>query len=127
MTLKYMVDVSAQNNAYKLVYEVRDNTTDIIQEQVFDVTVMSPFGSGLIVCDTKDEMTSDVSLIMAYNFTDSYHKEQDTVMRNLFSSVNGRKINGVATAVRSTTYQVNRSLTIGTDHTLDRVDPFNYS
>lgn len=72
-------------------------------------------------------MTSDVSLIMAYNFTDSYHKEQDTVMRNLFSSVNGRKINGVATAVRSTTYQVNRSLTIGTDHTLDRVDPFNYS
>ncbi|MSA63548.1 hypothetical protein GKD43_00565, partial [Odoribacter splanchnicus] len=97
MTLKYMVDVSAQNNAYKLVYEVRDNTTDIIQEQVFDVTVMSPFGSGLIVCDTKDEMTSDVSLIMAYNFTDSYHKEQDTVMRNLFSSVNGRKINGVAT------------------------------
>lgn len=80
-----------QNNAYKLVYEVRDNTTDIIQEQVFDVTVMSPFGSGLIVCDTKDEMTSDVSLIMAYNFTDSYHKEQDTVMRNLFSSVNGRK------------------------------------
>ena len=64
---------------------------------------------------------------MAYNFTDSYHKEQDTVMRNLFSSVNGRKINGVATAVRSTTYQVNRSLTIGTDHTLDRVDPFNYS
>ena len=127
MTLKYMVDVSAQNNAYKLVYEVRDNTTDIIQEQVFDVTVMSPFGSGLIVCDTKDEMTSDVSLIMAYNFTDSYRKEQDTVMRNLFSSVNGRKINGVATAVRSTTYQVNRSLTIGTDHTLDRVDPFNYS
>ena len=79
------------------------------------------------MCDTKDEMTSDVSLIMAYNFTDSYHKEQDTVMRNLFSSVNGRKINGVATAVRSTTYQVNRSLTIGTDHTLDRVDPFNYS
>ena len=74
MTLKYMVDVSAQNNAYKLVYEVRDNTTDIIQEQVFDVTVMSPFGSGLIVCDTKDEMTSDVSLIMAYNFTDSYRK-----------------------------------------------------
>ena len=74
-----MVDVSAQNNAYKLVYEVRDNTTDIIQEQVFDVTVMSPFGSGLIVCDTKDEMTSDVSLIMAYNFTDSYRKEQDTV------------------------------------------------
>ena len=127
MTLKYMVDVSAQNNAYKLVYEVRDNTTDIIQEQVFDVTVMSPFGSGLIVCDTKDEMTSDVSLIMAYNFTDSYRKEQDTVMRNLFSSVNGRTINGVATAVRSTTYQVNRSLTIGTDHTLDRVDPFNYS
>ena len=126
MTLKHVIDVSAESNPYKLVYEVTDNTTGIVQEQTFEVTVMSPFGSGLVVCDTKDEQTSDVSLIMAYNFTSSYKKEQDTVMHDLFSKVNGRKIDGVVTAVKSTLYGTNRSLTIGTDHTIDRVDPFNY-
>lgn len=127
MTLKHVIDVRPESNPYKLIYEVKDNTTGIAQEQVFDVTVMSPFGSGLVVCDTKDEQTSDVSLIMAYNFTGSYPKEQDTIMYDLFSRVNDRKINGVATAIRSTIYGTNRSLTIGTDHTIDRVDPFDYS
>ena len=89
--------------------------------------MLSPFGSGLVVCDTRDEKTSDVSLIMAYNFTSNYKKENDTIMYNLFSLVNERKINGVATSVRSTIYGTNRSLTIGTDHTIDRVDPFDYS
>lgn len=127
MTLKTVINVKPESLPYKLVYEVRDNTTGILQEEVFNVTVRSPFGSGLVVCDTKDEQTSDVSLIMAYNFTGNHKKEQDTIMYDLFSKVNGRKINGVATSIRSTIYDTNRSLTIGADHSLDRVDPFDYS
>lgn len=127
MTLKKCIDVRPEGNSYRLVYEVKDNTTGIIQEEVFSLIVKSQFGSGIVVCDTRDNQTSDVSLIMAYNFTASNSKEKDTVMRNLFSRINKRKIAGVATSIKSTIYGVNRSLTIGSDRTIDRVDPFDYS
>ncbi len=127
MTLKKEITAQPEGNAYQLLFQVTDNTTGIVQEATFNLTVLSPFGSGLVVCDTHDEATSDVSLIMAYNFTSNYKKENDTIMSNLFSRVNERKINGVATSIRSTIYASNRSLTIGSDHTIDRVDPFNYS
>lgn len=127
MTLKKEITAKPESNPYKLLLQVTDNTTGIMQEATFDVTVMSPFGNGLVVCDTRDESTSDVSLIMAYNFTSNYKKENDTIMTNLFSLVNKRKVEGVVTSVRSTIYGTNRSLTIGTDHTIDRVDPFDYS
>ncbi len=127
MALKTVITAKPEGNPYQLLYQVTDNTTGIVQEATFQVTVMSPFGSGMVVCDTHDEQTSDVSLIMAYNFTNSYKKENDTIMRNLFSLVNERKINGVVTGIRSTIYGTNRSLTIATDHSIDRVDPFDYS
>ena len=127
MTLKAVIKANPEKNPYNLLLQVEDKTTGIVQEATFQVTVLSPFGSGLVVCDTRDEKTSDVSLIMAYNFTSNYKKENDTIMYNLFSLVNERKINGVATSVRSTIYGTNRSLTIGTDHTIDRVDPFDYT
>jgi len=127
MTLKTVITAKPESNPYNLLFQVTDETTGIVQEASYKVTVLSPFGSGLVVCDTRDEQTSDVSLIMAYNFTNNYKKENDTIMYNLFSLVNDRKINGVATSIRSTIYGINRSLTIGTDHTIDRVDPFDYS
>lgn len=127
MTLKKCIDVRPEGNAYKLIYEVKDKSCGIIQEEIFDLTVKSQFGSGIVVCDTRDNQTSDVSLIMAYNFTASYSKDKDTVMRNLYSRINKRKIGGVATSVKSTIYGINRSLTIGSDRTIDRVDPFDYS
>lgn len=127
MTLKKCIEVAPQGYAYKLIYEVKDNTTGIIQEEIFDIMVKSQFGSGIVVCDTRDGKTSDVSLIMAYNFTNSYSQERDTIMRDLFSRIHRRKIAGVASSIRSTVYGVNRSLTIGTDKSIDRVDPFDYS
>ena len=127
MTLDTIIDVNPESNSYKLLFSVTDNTTSISVDQTYEVSVRSAFGSGLIVCDTRDEKTSDVSLVMAYNFTGGMKVENDTIMSDLFSRVNKRKIDGVATSVTSSIYGTNRSLTIGTDHTIDRVDPFNYT
>ena len=128
MTLKAMVDLQPNSVPYNLLYEVKDNTTGIVQEQTFTIRVESPFGSGLVVSETVDDKTSDVSLIRAYNFSYGLKKDQDTIMRNLFSLVNKRKINGVGTAILSTKYGVyGRFMTIGTNSSIDRVDPFDYS
>ena len=128
MTLKTIVDLQPSSVPYKLLYEVIDNTTGITQEQSFTIRVESPFGAGLILSETVDDKTSDVSLIRSYNFSSGFKKDQDTIMRNLFSLVNKRKINGVGTAILSTKYGVyGRFLTIGTSSSIDRVDPFDYS
>lgn len=128
MTLKKRIDLQPQSIAYSLLYEVRDNTTGIVQEQTFKVKVETPFGSGLVVSETKDDKTSDISLIRAYNFSSGFKKDQSTIMRDLFSLVNKRKIGGVGTAILSTTYGVyGRYMTIGTSSSVDRIDPFDYS
>ena len=128
MTLKVRVDLQPQTIAYNLLYEVWDNTTGIKQEQTFKIKVETPFGSGLVISETEDEQTSDISLIRAYCFSSGFKKAQDTTMRNLFSLVNKRKIAGVGTAILSTTYGVyGRFMTIGTNSSVDRIDPFDYS
>ena len=128
MTLKTRIDLQPQVLAYDLLYEVIDNTTGIIQEQEFEVTVETPFGPGLVISETEDDLTSDISLIRAYNFSFGLKKDQDTTMRNIFSLVNKRKISGVGTAILSTTYGVfGRFMTIGTKTSVDRIDPFDYT
>lgn len=127
MTLKKEITLQPQSNAYNLLFEVIDNTTGITQEQTFTLKVQSPFGNGLLVSDTKDGITSDVSLIMARNFNYAVQKGKDTVMHDLFSMVNKRKINGVGTALLSNAYSTKRFLTIGTANSVDRVDPFDYT
>lgn len=128
MTLKTKINLQPHSIAYDLLYEVLDKTTGIVQEQTFKVKVETPFGAGLIISETEDDRTSDISLIRAYNFSGGFKKDQDTIMRNLFSLVNKRKIDGVGTAVLSTTYGVyGRYMTIGTRSSIDRIDPFDYS
>lgn len=128
MTLKKRIEIQPASIPYSLLFEVKDNTTGITQEQTYKVTVQTPFGPGLVVSETKDGMTSDISLIRAYNFSTGFSKGQDTTMRNLFSLVQKRKIEGVGTAIVSSSYGVyGRFLTIGTNKSIDRVDPFDYS
>lgn len=128
MTLKMWVNLQPQNTAYDLLYEVIDRTTGIVQEQTFTVKVETPFGPGLIFSETEDGQVSDISLIRGYNFSKNFKKDQTTVMRNLFSLINGRKIEGVGTAVLSTSYgQFGRWLTVGTNASIERLDPYDYS
>lgn len=128
MTLKKIIELQPQALPYDLLFQVTDHTTGIIQEQSYKVTVQTPFGSGLVVSETRDDITSDISLIRSYYFSGGFKKGQDTTMRNLFSLVNKRKIGGVGKAILSSSYGVyGRFLTIGTDRSIDRVDPFDYS
>ena len=127
MTFKAQIALTPSATAYDLLLEVYDKTTGIEVEQAFKVNVESPFGAGLIISETEDDIVSDVSLIRAYNFSSNFKQDQDTVMRNLFSLVNGRKIAGVGTAILSTKYGVyGQYLTIGTSTSIDRVDPYDY-
>jgi hypothetical protein len=125
MTLKAKMDFQPMGAAYRLVYRVTDPESGLFVEKIYSVTVMSPFGTGLIVCDSRDGETSDVSLIMHRNFRTGYADE--TVMRNLFSMFNDRNIEGLVTGAVSTYYQNFATLTIATPKVVERVDPRDYS
>lgn len=128
MTLCACIDVPAEGNAYQMVLDVEDQITGIHAQQLFNVQVESPFGIGLLVADSKDGQNSDVSLIMSYHFTNGLRLDQTRNSHDLFSQVNGRKITSYpVNGLLASTYGVNRSLTITTPGSIDRVDPFNFS
>lgn len=127
MTLEVPITLGAQSNAYKLIFDVEDLTTGIHAEQLFDIFVQTPFGSGLLVCDTKDNgASSDVSLIMGYNFTDNLKKEQTKISKDLFQKMNGTKFEGQVNLCQSKKYGTNRRATFACDNQIYRVDPFDF-
>ena len=125
MTLKTRMNFQPMGAPYRLVYRVTDPESGLFVEKIYSVTVMSPFGTGLIVCDSRDGETSDVSLCMHRNFKTGF--AGDTVMRNLFSTFNDRNIEGLVTGAVSTYYQTFATLTVGTPKEIVRVDPRDYS
>ena len=128
MPLEVPITLGAQSNAYKLIFDVEDLTTGIHAEQLFDINVQTPFGSGLLVCDTKDNGTSsDVSLIMGYNFTNGLSKEQTKISKDLFQKMNGTKFEGQVNHCQSKKYQNNGSVTFCCDNQIYRTDPLDFT
>lgn len=129
MQLNAPISEAPQSKAYKVLLTATDSTTGVSALFKWEVTVSSMLGEGLVVSDTRDGIQSDLSLIMAYNFTDLYRdKTQDTVLHDLYSRSNqGTRINGLVIDLMNTNYQTNRSLTVLTADGLYRMDPYSYA
>jgi hypothetical protein len=67
--------------SYSLIYTVTDPKTNLKAFWSWTLTVNSPFGSGLLVSDTKDGVNSDLNLIMSYNFTPSVAEDYVKIYR----------------------------------------------
>jgi hypothetical protein len=122
-----VVTEAPSSTPYVLILTVTDTTTNLKAFFTWNVTVSPRFGEGLIVADTKDEASSDLNLIMAYNFTTSFLDDNVTkIYRDLYSSSNGTKITGMVKGVSYMNYQNNRVLTCLTDNAMIRVNPISY-
>ena len=91
------------------------------------MTVESSLGEGLLVADTRDGETGDVSLIMAMNFTRGLLEKNTRLYRNVYSSVNQHRLNGLVKDMQSFVKSDSRTLTILTDADIYRVDPFEFA
>ncbi|WEK20219.1 MAG: PKD-like family lipoprotein [Candidatus Pedobacter colombiensis] len=114
--------------SYKLIFTATDSTNNVKAFFTWDITVISPFGQGLIVADTRDEQNSDVNLIMAFNFTTSILKDSAStnIMRNAYSTANGQKINGIVKRLSYHKYNSYKDVTFMTDKSFIRIDPNSY-
>lgn len=101
--LSYKVDVDPDARVYKLWYRVTDNLTGLLKSVIWDVEVLATSGQGLVVADTDDGMTSDLSVIQNYVFTLGMNEEQPTIYRrNLLAQKYGVRFDGV---IRGINYQ----------------------
>lgn len=112
--------------SYSLIYTVTDPKTNLKAFFSWTLTVNSPFGSGLLVADTKDGVNSDLNLIMSYNFTPSVADSYVKIYRNMYSDANAQKIDGVVKSLSYMKYIDARILTALTDKSIIRVNPLSF-
>lgn len=132
MQLKAVVTMPMNNQPYDLILTVTDNETQLQNYAEFKLSVLSNFGKGLVVADTKDGVNSDLNLIMSYNFSYSlwspFAEKDNKTMYSVFSLCNnGQLLNGMVKGMQAVSlYGANRSLTVITDHSMVRMDPYDY-
>lgn len=127
--LDVVVDmVGPATSPYNLLLKVVDKNTKIQFQYMWYVKVLSQFGQGLLITDTKDGSTSDINLLMsrAYNadFTDD---DGDVVHRDLLSSINGAAIDGLIGDIIHTTSGRNSTINVMVPgKSLYAYDPITY-
>ncbi|MBK5721828.1 hypothetical protein JGH11_13190 [Dysgonomonas sp. Marseille-P4677] len=84
---------------YTLWLVITDHQTNLQHHVYWDVRIISTSGDGLIVADTKDGMTSDISLVRSRYFSSGYTGEV-LYKRNNFSAANGFNINGLVKKIQ---------------------------
>ena len=127
MTFREPISAAPNSTAYDLILTVTDKTTDIQEFSRISVTVESSLGEGLLVADTRDGETGDVSLIMSMNFTRGLLEKNTRFYRNVYSSVNQHNLNGLVKDMQSFVKSASRTLTILTDKDIYRIDPFEFA
>lgn len=134
MTLKAQITAPVESSNYDLTYRVTDKTTGIFVEKNFRLFVNSEIGKGLLVADTRDEMTSNITLLSVREFNGSRATlEENVIIRNIYEGMYGEKIDGLVTAIGSHytraagTTPAYRCLAIGTTKGILRVDPYLFT
>lgn len=115
--------------AYALILRVTDTATNLKAFFSWNINVVSPFGEGLIVADTKDGVNSDVSLVMAYNFTSAFLTDSATARTFLhaYSKANGdQPVPGLVKQLNYMRYNTMKDITLLTDQSFIRMNPNSY-
>ena len=128
MYLSAKITAPPYASGYNLVFTITDKTTGISRLETFTVNVLSPYGTGLIIADTKDGVNSDLSLIRSKEFTSEISNSDDSrrIFKDLWSQNNGTELPGLVLDAFTSTYGTNRSLTVMTTEKLFRADQNDY-
>ena len=114
---------------YFLKFTITDKTTGISRIESFHVEVLSPYGEGILIADTKDEGAhSDLSLVMSREVSSSITSANSkiSIFRNLWSKNNGAPLSGRVLDAITSIYGTNRSLTVVTTEHIQRADNIDF-
>ncbi|MBO9632554.1 MAG: hypothetical protein J7578_05505 [Chitinophagaceae bacterium] len=99
--LSVPMEVNPSTDYYSIWFKVTDKTTGLKSGIVWQVVVQPPTNQGLVIADSDDGLSSDLSVVQDTLFTTNWFEKGTTTAkatvykRNEFSNVNGRKITGL--------------------------------
>lgn len=126
MVLDALIYEEQQADPYTLILTVTDTLTRIKEIKSWELLVTSQLSTGLMVADTEDGETGDLSLITAFNFSNLNDDRQDTVYRHIYSLGNGERIAGPIVSMQNTNYETERATTVLSERNIVLIDPASY-
>ena len=113
------IDMVADPNSgagnYALMLQVIHKASGATKQLNWEVRVEGAFTAGLLVADTKDETSSDISLIVTRSYNESEALESyadDKIMRDILSMVNKKKLDGVISDLTYMRYRKDELVTV---------------
>ncbi len=126
MVLDAPIYEEQQADPYTLILTVTDTLTRIREIRSWKLKITSQLSTGLMVADTKDGETGDLSLITAFNFSNLNDDKQDTVYRHIYSLGNGERIAGQVVNMQNTNYETERVTAVLSERNMVWIDPASY-
>lgn len=127
--LSAFINKNPSSEPYFLWYVVTDKSTGLQYSKTWKLMVTSSAGDGLLVADTQDGTTSDITLVRA-NCLSSNYNGGIFYKRDGYSGMNGSKMNGLITQLLYSKLYIGTSASYWvyamTDKTLVRLDPETY-
>jgi len=110
---------------HQLVYTVTDVDTDIDYIMSWPVTVLNNIGEGIVIAETADGLTTDISHIMSADVTTDFDGE--SVKYQVYSKINGTTIPGITKQLKY--YQIyGKNAVLGiTDDLIYKIDPLDFT
>jgi len=114
------------NEFYQVLYVITDTTNNLQYVMSWPLAIRNSIGEGLVVAETADGTTTDLSHIMSPLVTPDYNSE--SVKHNVFSTINGTTIPGVLKQLRFTTLSGVGEIMMGiSDNTIVAVKTLDYT
>jgi hypothetical protein len=111
---------------YQILYTVTDQKTGLEYVMAWPLTIRNSIGEGLVIAETADNATTDLSHIMSPLVTTDYTSE--SVKHNVFSAINEATIPGVLKQLRYTKLSGVGEIMMGiSDNTIVAVKTLDYT
>lgn len=92
--LERVITQAPSQRPYSLVFTVTNKRTGVQYIQLYPVYVISRMGDGVLVADTRDGETSDISLVRN-KYVSAGYSGNTQYIRDSYSFTNGRKMEGI--------------------------------
>ena len=100
MELDAEIPLAPNPETYFLWYQVTDNTTGLRKDILWNVRVEQMFGEGLLVAQTYDGETTDLSYVEAPEVKEGFTGDP-VIIHNIYSRQNGTTFDGLMTGMCS--------------------------
>ncbi|SFC26996.1 PKD-like family protein [Parapedobacter composti] len=113
-------------DSHQLLLKITDTQTDLEYLTAWPLIIRNSVGEGVVIAETHDGTTTDISHLMSPQVTPNYN--QETIRYNVFSSVNGYTLPGLVQQLRFTQIQGSGQTMLGsTSNSLFTIKTLDYT